>query len=187
MRTKVTRWRIQRGLALYILNLDTWEMFRRADRKYRLYLQKVARDALLSDLTIRYERMGKRLRRYDEQRGDTDILYSVSHSGALVVIAVGSVRHLGVDVERLIRRFGWKRLGERMSSVGEKVPQRPLEVIGRWTQKEAFGKAICRGMAYDLRGVALVGGRVLYDGRRLWKWQYRTCLIDRYVMTICWR
>ena len=86
---------------------------------------------------------------------------SISHSGSIVVVGVAN-RPLGVDVE-------WVRHSERFPQVAARVcSPRELRRIGRleeparerafltvWSRKEAYGKAIGRGIAFPMRSVTV--------------------------------
>lgn len=85
---------------------------------------------------------------------DGSVHFNLSHSGGLVVIAVGP-RPLGVDVERAASAAAFpmtaaSRLAtaaERRALLGLGGPARAAEVLRFWTRKEAVGKA--RGLGLD--------------------------------------
>jgi 4'-phosphopantetheinyl transferase len=101
---------------------------------------------------------------------------SISHSGWLVVVGVAN-RPLGVDVE-------WVRHSARFPQVAARVcSPRELRRIGRleesakerafltvWSRKEAYGKAIGRGIAFPMRSVTVgPGGSRVSGGAGSWR------------------
>ncbi|HTC69765.1 MAG TPA: 4'-phosphopantetheinyl transferase superfamily protein [Acidothermaceae bacterium] len=86
---------------------------------------------------------------------------SISHSGGYVVVGVAN-RNIGVDVERLRQSVRFPQVAARVCS------PRELRRIGRldgqakerafltvWSRKEAYGKAIGRGIAFPMRSVTV--------------------------------
>ena len=99
------------------------------------------------------------------------IRFNVSHSGDLALIAVAKGRELGVDVEQGRARPSMDRLAERLFSPHDLVVWRSLsaerqieEFYRSWTWKEAYLKAIGRGLSGELDGFTLhlVHDRALY-------------------------
>lgn len=85
--------------------------------------------------------------------------FNVSHSGDLALLAVGYAREVGVDLERLRpgRPGERMRLAERFFSPAEAAELRALPEDERddaftvcWTRKEAYIKAIGRGLSLPL-------------------------------------
>ena len=85
--------------------------------------------------------------------------FNVSHSGDLALLAVGCAREVGVDLERLRPgRAGERmRLAERFFSPAEAAGLRALPEDERddaflvcWTRKEAYIKAVGRGLSLPL-------------------------------------
>lgn len=83
--------------------------------------------------------------------------FSVSHSGELAVIGVGTGGPLGVDVERAVRPMLTDGLIERCFTATEKAALRELPDRRRhvatlriWTAKEAYLKALGVGISVPL-------------------------------------
>jgi 4'-phosphopantetheinyl transferase len=96
--------------------------------------------------------------------------FSLSHSGAAVVVAVGP-GPLGVDVEDLTRRPVAAGVVERVTTTDERdalpaagVPGRHRAVLELWTRKEAVGKALGLGVTLAFGGFAAPVGRVVTAG-----------------------
>lgn len=84
----------------------------------------------------------------------TSMATSLSHSGPVVLVAVGSVRMLGVDLERWPPRFPLDDLLPAICTPGEAELLGPLPRVQRerallqlWTRKEALLKALGTGLA----------------------------------------
>ena len=83
--------------------------------------------------------------------------FNVSHSGGIALIAIGSERRLGVDIEKIRGDVDTGSLAERFLSVRERaglqaLPEH-LRVAGFyacWARKEAFLKATGQGLSFPL-------------------------------------
>ncbi len=89
--------------------------------------------------------------------GAPAVEFNLSHSGDVVLIAVGSGRPVGVDVERVSARPDLPALADRFFSKGEAdriraVPQlaRTQAFLRVWTRKEAYVKACGVGLSAPL-------------------------------------
>ena len=83
--------------------------------------------------------------------------FNVSHSGEIALIAVGTGRELGVDVEHIRRNVDLREVAARFFSPREVLElfslpeeQQTLGFFNCWTRKEAFVKAIGAGLAFPL-------------------------------------
>lgn len=83
--------------------------------------------------------------------------FNVSHSAGIALIAVGSERRIGVDVERIRSDVDTAALAERFFSVHERAGLRALPDQLRvaafyacWTRKESFLKATGDGLSFPL-------------------------------------
>ena len=83
--------------------------------------------------------------------------FNVSHSGSIALIAMGSGRRIGVDIEKIRLDVDTEALAERFFSVRERAGLRALpdhlRVAGFfacWTRKEAFLKATGEGLSFPL-------------------------------------
>lgn len=95
----------------------------------------------------------------------TPLATSLSHSGPLVLVAVGSVRMLGVDLERWPPRFSLDDLLPSICAPGEAEVLRPLPRVPRerallqlWTRKEALLKAFGTGLAQTPASFGVTAG-----------------------------
>lgn len=89
--------------------------------------------------------------------------FNLSHSHELVLIAVGSGRRLGVDVEHIRADLNGKEIAERFFSPGEIAALRALPerlqsdaFFACWTRKEAYSKAHGEGLRMPLTQFAVV-------------------------------
>lgn len=85
------------------------------------------------------------------------LYFNLSHSGDGLLLAVADIPVLGVDMEFISPRNGVDGLVERFFAAGEWRGWRRLPEIERlegfyrlWTKKEAFVKAVGRGLALGL-------------------------------------
>jgi 4'-phosphopantetheinyl transferase len=101
---------------------------------------------------------------------------SIAHSGCYVVVGVAKSQ-IGVDVEQLRQSAPSPRLMARVCSPDE---LRLLEVMidadraaafmTVWARKEAYGKAIGRGLDFPLRSVTVgIGGSIISGGAGDWR------------------
>lgn len=86
-----------------------------------------------------------------------ELHFNLSHSGPLAVIAVAAGRRVGVDVERIRRDIRALRIARRFFSEGEarvleELPpaRRCARFFALWTRKEAYIKALGRGLFQPL-------------------------------------
>jgi 4'-phosphopantetheinyl transferase len=88
---------------------------------------------------------------------DSEIEFSVSHSGGRAVIAIAFGARVGVDIETFNREAQYLELSKRFFASAEH--QKLLTLSGEalktgffkcWTQKEAFVKAIGEGLSFPL-------------------------------------
>ena len=83
--------------------------------------------------------------------------FNVSHSAGIALIAVGSERRIGIDVEKIRSDVDTAALAERFFSVHERAGLRALPDHLRvaafyacWTRKESFLKATGDGLSFPL-------------------------------------
>ena len=84
--------------------------------------------------------------------------FNVSHTRGLALIAIGNGEELGVDVQRHREDMDIESLLARCFTVGEirevmkaTAESRPKEFVRLWVRKEAYLKAIGRGLSGGLR------------------------------------
>ena len=83
-----------------------------------------------------------------------DLMFNLSHSGALALVAVARSRQVGVDVEQLRPMPDLESVAARVCTPGELAtlaglaePQRERAFFALWTRKEALAKATGEGIA----------------------------------------
>lgn len=91
--------------------------------------------------------------------------FSVSHAGPLGVVAVTRAAPVGVDIERVGARAGWRLvaaglLTDRESREILECPpgEQERRFYAVWTAKEAVAKASGRGLPWALREIEVTGG-----------------------------
>lgn len=125
----------------------------------------IFRAALREVLALRLERDPASIRfAYGEHgrpelAGGDDLAFNVSHSDglALVAVAPGRARRLGVDIERLGRERAAHSVAARCFTAAERAAIEALPEAERhdaflrcWTAKEAYVKALGRGLTMPL-------------------------------------
>ncbi|MES4905976.1 MULTISPECIES: 4'-phosphopantetheinyl transferase superfamily protein [unclassified Streptomyces] len=94
---------------------------------------------------------------------------SLSHTGDLLVAGVSRRGHIGVDVEAAGRPMRYADVGRRLCAPAERAalaglaePERERALLRLWTLKEAYTKALGRGMRLAFAGfefdAAISGG-----------------------------
>lgn len=91
-----------------------------------------------------------------------DLRFNVSHSGGIALVAVTWGREVGVDIECLRADFVPEELAEQVLSLEERASLRivpPLErcraFLTLWTGKEAYVKALGKGLSFPLTQLTL--------------------------------
>jgi 4'-phosphopantetheinyl transferase len=129
----------------------------------------------------------------------TNLQFSVSHSGGLVVCAVGYEREIGIDVEYDPRlRALADDAHVLLSAVEERTlkavvgPEREQRLSEYWTLKEAFLKATGEGLRSDLRCLTFEIGpdlscRCTTIGRAdAQDWEFRLLRpVPQYTIAVC--
>jgi 4'-phosphopantetheinyl transferase len=110
------------------------------------------------------------------------LLFSVSRSSHLGVIAVTNGGEVGIDVERIEQRHALGPIAEVLFSPTERAALGCLEDRDRtrrffelWTRKEAHGKALGTGLAVPLRQL----------GNESERWSFHDVPVDGFVCTLC--
>jgi 4'-phosphopantetheinyl transferase len=95
--------------------------------------------------------------RLAEGCGSADVRFNVSHSHGLALFALSRGREVGVDVERERAELAGEQLAERFFAPAEVAVLRSLPGWQRreaffacWTRKEAYIKAVGKGLALPL-------------------------------------
>lgn len=104
-------------------------------------------------LSFEYGRQGK-----PSLRGPTDLVFNLSHSANLALLAVGRRAPLGVDVERIreipeLEAIARQTFSDREAAAVLRASgqQRRVRFFQCWTRKEAFVKALGGGLSIPLR------------------------------------
>jgi 4'-phosphopantetheinyl transferase len=116
-----------------------------------------------ADIEFTYSPLGKPALAECADAGN--LKFNVSNSGDMAVIAITLGTELGVDVERIRDNIDYDGLAHRYFAAEErdKLRQLPEELrlagfFDCWTRKEAFLKAIGKGLTYPLdRAIVSVG------------------------------
>ncbi len=91
-----------------------------------------------------------------ENATSSGLVFNVSHSHGQALVAVSSNRQLGIDIECIRKDVDFKKLARRFFSENEYKSLLDYEgnvlraFFTTWTRKEAFVKAIGKGIAFGL-------------------------------------
>ena len=87
----------------------------------------------------------------------TALRFNLSHSGTTMLVALTMSRELGVDIEQVRPDFGGEAIARRFFAPGEveallglPPADRTLAFFQGWTRKEAYIKAVGKGLAMPL-------------------------------------
>jgi 4'-phosphopantetheinyl transferase len=99
-----------------------------------------------------------------------DIYFNISHSGDMFLCSVSLIGEIGVDVEAVVEMNDSTSIAERYFSVEEKAELEKLttpaylpKFFHFWTRKEAFVKAIGKGLGLDLQSFDVSTNRVSFQ------------------------
>lgn len=88
---------------------------------------------------------------------DRELVFNLSHSGSLALVAIGVDRALGVDIELINNRHNLDGLAQRCFSIEERQcweqysgSDKTAKFFDYWCAKEAFLKASGRGLAMGM-------------------------------------
>ena len=92
---------------------------------------------------------------------DSTICFNLTHSGSLLLIAFGKVKHVGIDVEKIVNKIDLKGIASLVFSSEEQLfLSRSLDPIhdfyALWTAKEAILKVSGRGFSYPSNQFSVV-------------------------------
>ncbi len=89
--------------------------------------------------------------------GDAPVSFNVSHSHGQALVAISVDRNIGIDIEKIRAEVEYEKLARRFFSGAEfealmRCPpeQRVVAFFATWTRKEAFVKAVGKGIAFGL-------------------------------------
>ncbi|MEE9344862.1 MAG: 4'-phosphopantetheinyl transferase superfamily protein [Methylococcales bacterium] len=89
---------------------------------------------------------------------DNGLVFNLSHSGTVALIAISKNRALGVDVERIDSKHNLQGMAQRCFSDQElrrwsqsEEPGKTIKFYDYWCAKEAFLKATGRGLALGMQ------------------------------------
>jgi len=106
---------------------------------------------------------------------DRSVQHSVSHSGEIVLLALGKFSKIGVDVEQIhdfpdcleiARNFFTSEESRKISE-----SKSSCTFFQYWTSKEAYVKALGEGLNKDLRSFEINRNRIWERGSMLADWQ----------------
>lgn len=93
-------------------------------------------------------------------KDETDLHFNLSHSQEMAVFAFSLRRELGVDIEHMRVKMDLPGLIRHVASIGEQTELKGLPEFDQqeafyrlWTRKEAFIKAVGRGLGMGLRSI----------------------------------
>ena len=88
---------------------------------------------------------------------DQTLSFNISHSHGQALVAVSLNRNIGIDIEKIRAEVEYEKLALRFFSAAEhhqlmQIPadERARSFFAIWTRKEAFVKAIGKGIAFGL-------------------------------------
>jgi 4'-phosphopantetheinyl transferase len=92
-----------------------------------------------------------------KQYNDRSISFNVSHSHGQALVAISLDRNIGIDIEKIRPDVEYEKLAKRFFSEAEHkalmqcaVEDRVAAFFATWTRKEAFVKAVGKGIAFGL-------------------------------------
>jgi 4'-phosphopantetheinyl transferase len=92
-----------------------------------------------------------------EKLNGQDISFNVSHSHGQALVAISPGRQLGIDIEKIRPDVDYEKLAKRFFSAAEHealmhcpVEDQVRAFFATWTRKEAFVKAVGKGIAFGL-------------------------------------
>jgi 4'-phosphopantetheinyl transferase len=116
--------------------------------------------------SVRIARSPRGKPRLEGADADLGLQFNLSHTEGLVALAITVHCAVGIDVERLRPRPGWRRIAERRLATGERdalmaLPeeQGSLAFLRCWSRKEALLKAAGTGIAGGLGSFEVGVGR----------------------------
>jgi 4'-phosphopantetheinyl transferase len=112
------------------------------------------------EVSFRYEANGKP--EITDDRNPWQLRFNISHSSDLAVIAVVAESAIGVDIEKIRPDVECLQLAKRFFSEKEyrkllslPAAEKPRAFFACWTRKEAFIKAIGKGLSFGLSGFSV--------------------------------
>jgi 4'-phosphopantetheinyl transferase len=106
---------------------------------------------------VRFEYLTNGKPQLAADQNQRSLQFNVSHSAGLALIAFGTERGLGVDIEKIRADVDTAALSERFFSLRERAGLKQLPEQSRvagffacWTRKEAFLKATGEGLSFPL-------------------------------------
>jgi 4'-phosphopantetheinyl transferase len=106
---------------------------------------------------IRFEYLTSGKPQLAAEQNPRALQFNVSHSAGIALIAVGSERRLGVDIEKIRSDVDINSLAERFFSLRERAALQALPdhirvpgFFACWTRKESFLKATGDGLSFPL-------------------------------------
>ena len=153
---------------------DSWLLLDRAERRrserfsnesarnHFVISRAIARQLIARILCVRHETIefapGQHGKPYIRTKGESsDLVFNQSHSGDRLAVVIGNRQRLGVDIERHRERFSYGSLVNKCFADSEReywhalpAEQQQSAFYQFWTQKEAFVKAVGRGISLGL-------------------------------------
>lgn len=114
-----------------------------------------------------------------------DVDFNISHSGEFIICAISKSNQVGIDVEEIKEIPAEEFTGEfsamEIAAIVEDKSFRYFYTL--WTQKEAFLKAIGKGLNVPLNQVAITENKICWEGK---EWHLHPIELDpHYVSHLC--
>ena len=120
-------------------------------------------------IQFRYGTEGKPALASDE----ADVRFNLSHSDSMALFGFTRGREIGIDLEKIRPEVPSQGLAELVFSISElrawrSLPahQQPEAFFTNWTRKEAYVKAMGKGMSFPIKNLTILpgGSRALIEG-----------------------
>lgn len=133
-----------------------------AGRYYLLQLLGLYTKQEPSDVLLSYSRLNKPFLSLQEHSIEFNFTDTAFDNKAFGLFAFSKNRAVGVDVEALSRRSDFDKIAQRRFTAQELdlvgSPVDPHRFLALWTRKEAYGKAIGKGINFTMNQRNLVDG-----------------------------
>jgi len=141
---------------------------REEDRRRFILSHSALRGILGSYLQVDPKRIAFRVNRYGKpflggQFRKSDMRFNMAHSGSFALVAIAWGREIGVDVELVRDAVDFLQIAERFFSIEERryLSSQPSTRMKEaffqcWSRKEAYIKALGKGLSYPLEGFSVV-------------------------------
>lgn len=176
--------------------------FKNDSRRYiasRAFLRRLLDDLLgVGPQNIRFQYLPHGKPTLVREQNANGLEFNLSHSGETAVCALSYRCRVGIDIERDRDINGWEHIAQRYFSEEELdtlmnlIPaMRPTAFLRTWTSKEAYVKALGRGLSYPLREFSIPSSRswpaLVYDRhdpKQTGRWSFHPIGLEGYIGTV---